>query len=167
MTKVFCRIKFIDDLLWLKYGINNPESCPIKFASLFWDAKFAEHKKKFIDGLSKAIEVAEPNMPLEERSALVAAFSAQYRKPRKSKKAMVNLKANLLKILGSFPKALRELIFSCLLNNLKKRLRNSNFQVNYAPVFQLSEEDLMSSSLKNWERILLMPREELRLRANI
>jgi hypothetical protein len=167
LIKIFCRIKFIDDLFWLKCGINYPEARPIKFAQLFWDENFMEHKKLFEDNLSSAIQISEPNMSSAARSELLNTFIAQFQKPKKSKKVVIKVKAKILEILGSLPRTFRKLLFSVLSPDLKKRLGNYDFPVNYSPIISLTEYDLSSLSLKNWEQILLMPREELRLRANI
>jgi len=165
--KIFCRVKFISDLFWLKCGINYPEARPIKFAQLFWDKNFIDHKKLFVDNLSSAIQISEPNMPTATRSELLDTFVAQFQKPGKSKKVVVKVKAKILEFLGSLPRTFRKLLFSVLSPDLKKRLGNYDFPVNYSPITSLTEYDLASPSLKNWEQILLMPREELRLRANI
>ena len=167
LIKIFCRVKFIDDLFWLKCGINYPEARPIKFAQLFWDENFIDSKKLFVDILSSAIQIAEPNMPIAARSELLDTFIAQFQKPRKSKKVVIKVKVKILEFVGSLPISLRKFIFSLLFRNLKKRLGNYDFPVNYSPIIRLTEHDLSSLSLKNWEQILLMPREELRLKANI
>ena len=167
LIKIFCRIKFIDDLFWLKCGINYPEARPIKFAQLFWDENFIDSKKLYVDVLSSAIQIAEPNMSIAARSELLDTFIAQFQKPRKSKKVVIKVKAKILEFLGSLPRNFRKLFFSVLSPDLKKRLGNYDFPVNYSPTISLTEHDLSSLSLKNWEQILLMPREELRLKANI
>ena len=167
LIKIFCRVKFIDDLFWLKCGINYPEARPIKFAQLFWDESFIDHKKVYVDVLSSAIQMAQPNMPIAVRSELLDTFVTQFQKPRKSKKVVIKVKVKILKFVGSLPISLRKFIYSLLSRNLKKRLGNYDFPVNYSPTTSLTEHDLSSLSLKNWEQILLMPREELRLRANI
>ena len=167
LIKIFCRVKFIDDLFWLKCGINYPEARPIKFAQLFWDESFIDHKKLFVDNLSSAIQIAEPNMPVSARSELLDTFIAQFQKPRKSKKVVIKVKVKILKFVGSLPISLRKFIYSLLSRNLKKRLGNYDFPVNYSPTTSLTEHDLSSLSLKNWEQILMKPRDELRLRANI
>ena len=167
MTKVFCRIKLIDSLLWLKHGINNAEARPIKFAPLFYDRKYAAHRKNFVSAIAEAIEIAKPNISGREIEEMISDFSAQYKRPRKTSKKLVNLKAKVLKKLGSLPFAIRNQIFLSLSENLKTRLGNSNFEVNWTPKYELSSEDLSLDYLLRWERILMMPREELRLRANI
>jgi len=167
LIKIFCRIKFIDDLFWLKCGINYPEARPIKFAQLFWDGNFKDHKKLFVNTLSSAIQKSEPNMPTAARLELLNTFTANFQKPRTSKKIKVRIKANILEFLGSLPKSVRKLLFSSLTKDLKRRLGSDEFTVNFSPIIPLTEADLSNSSLLKWERILLMPREELRLRANI
>ena len=165
--KILCKIKFLDDLFWLKSAINHPESRPIKFAQLFWDDKFVEYKTQFLYGMSEALQEADPKMTEGERDALIFGYHSRFARPKKRKKAEVKLKAQLLRALGKLPKLVRELVFNNLSGDLKKRLGNANFEVNFKPVVLLSEQDLMNGSLKKWETILLMPREELRLRANI
>ena len=166
-TKILCKIKFLDELFWLKCAINHPESRPIKFAQLFWDDSFVEYKKKFIEGMSQALQEAEPKMTKGERDALIFRYHSRFTPPKKFKKIEVKLKAQILKIIGKFPKFIRFMVFKSLSSGLKKRIGNSNFEVNFKPVVSLSEHDLMNDSLRKWESILLMPREELRLRANI
>ena len=167
LIKVFSRVIYVDDLFWLKCGINYPESRPIKFAQIFWDKRFIVDSDKFLEGLSTAIRVVEPAMTDDAIFELVTNFKNQFTKPKKSKKTIVKLKAQILRTIGKLPEFARETIFACLSSGLKKRIGNANFEVNFKPVVLLSEQDLMNDSLKRWEKILLMPREELRLRANI
>jgi len=167
VTRIFCRVKFIDDLFWLKCGINHPESRPIKFAQLFWDEKFSEYKEKFLDGMTRALQLAEPTMTEEERSNLTSTYASQFTKPKRSKKVLVQAKAHLLRVIGRLPKSVRLMIFSSLPKRLKIRIGSSEFQVNYTPVVQLLQQDLNNESLVKWENVLMLPREELRLRANI
>jgi hypothetical protein len=167
LIKVFSRVIYVDDLFWLKCGINYPESRPIKFAQIFWDKRFVVDSDKFLEGLSLAIRVVDPAMTDDDILDLVTKFKNQFAKPKKWKKTVVKLKAQTLRTIGKLPQFVRETIFACLPSGLKKRIGNSNFEVNFKPVVSLSEQDLMNDSLKKWERILLMPREELRLKANI
>ena len=167
LIKVFCRIKFIDDIFWLKHGIAYPAARPIKFAQLFWDKQFVNHKRDFIDGLFKGIEIAEPTFSKNEIDNLVTTFTSRYKRPRWSTRVVHKVKVQILRTLGVLPPIIRKLIFACLSVNLQRRIGNSKFEVNFKPVIPLSDSDFKDDSLKNWERILLMPREELRLRANI
>ena len=167
LTRVFCRIKFVEELFWLKNSKNFPMARPIKFAQLFWDNSFVEYKKKFIDGMSQALQVAEPKMTKGERDALIRSYHSLFTKPKKLRKIEVKLKAQILKMIGKFPKFIRIIVFKSLSSGLKKRIGNSNFEVNFNPIVLLSEQELMNDSLRKWESILMMPREELRLKANI
>ena len=167
LIRIFCRIKFVGELFWLKNAINYPMARPIKFAPLFWDNNFCEHREKFIEAMSKSLLLADPAMTEDVTFELITNFKNQFAKPRKYKKTVVKLKAQMLRSIGKLPEFAREAMFACLPSGLKKRLGNSNFEVNFKPVVLLSEQDLMNDSLKKWEKILLMPREELRLRANI
>jgi hypothetical protein len=167
VTRVFCRIKFLDELFWLKCSINYPEAKNIKFAQLFWDENFAEYKDRFVECLDRSIKFSEPKIPESERTRIVLAFAEAYTRPKRRRKIEVKAKAQVLSIIGSLPLFLRSTIFAGLPKGLKKRIGNSNFEVNFKPTVLLTEQDLINKSLKDWERILLMPREELRLRANI
>ena len=167
LIKVFCRIKFIDDIFWLKHGVPFPAARPIKFAQLFWDKQFVNHKQNFIEILSKSIEISDPTLSKKEVESLVTAFVARYKKPQLSTRIVHRSKVWTLKTLSKLPQSIRKLLFACLSVNLKRRIGNSRFEVNYKPLISLSVTDLNESSLRSWERILLMPREELRLRANI
>ena len=166
LIRIFTRVKFLDEIFWLKHGINYPEARPIKFAPLFWDEKYSEYKNKFIEGLNKGIQIVEPGISTDDRNELIFNFGSKFKKPKKTKKLEVKLKAKVLMATSKLPKSFRTFIYKSLSNNLKKRIGNSNFEVNYKPVVLLSERDLMDDSLKSWERILTIPREELRLRAN-
>lgn len=167
LIRIFCRIKFVGELFWLKNAVNYPMARPIKFAPLFWDNNFYEHREKFVEGMSNSLRLADSAITDDAIFELITNFKNQFTKPKKSKKAIVKLKAQILRTIGKLPEFARETIFVCLPRGLKKRVGNSNFEVNFKPVVLLSEQDLMNGSLKKWERILLMPREELRLRANI
>ena len=167
VTRVSCRIGFISDLFWLKNSKNNAMARPIKFAPLFWEDSFLKHRENWLNGLSRALKVVDPTMSDEISFELISNFKGQFTKPRKYKKTVVRLKALLLRTISKLPEYARIVIFDGLPRGLKERIGNSNFEVNYKPVVLLTEGDLVNDSLKNWERILLMPREELRLRANM
>ncbi len=167
LIKVFCRIKYVDNLLWLKCAVNRPESRPIKFAQLFWDEQFSEYREKFLNSIGRALQVAEPSLTINETNNIIRSYRTQFTKPKKRRRVEVRLKAQLLLAISKLPKYFREIIFAALPGSIKKRVGNSNFTVNFRPNVLLLERDLIDDSLQNWERILLMPREELRLRADI
>lgn len=167
VTRVFCRIKFLDELFWLKCSINYPEIKNIKFAQLFWDKNFEGFKDRFVECLDRSIQLSEPKISESERSRIVLEFTSRYTRPKRRAKVAIKMKALALSAFSGFPLFMRSTIFAVLPKGLKRRIGNSNFEVNYKPTVLLTEQDLMNDSLKKWERILLMPREELRLRANI
>ena len=53
LIRIFARVKFLDEIFWLKCDVNYPEARPIKFAPIFWDEKYSEYKNMFIEGLNK------------------------------------------------------------------------------------------------------------------
>ena len=167
LTKVFCRIEMIDILLWLKHGENYLEARPIKFANLFYDPTYSEFAESFIEAMSEAIRVAEPVSTDVDILNITNGFRNQYQAPKRRTRFLVVAKAQVLRTIASFPKVIRVRIFQFLPQCLKLRVGDFNFRVNYTPIHELTSSDLSLEYLKKWERILLMPREELRLRANI
>ena len=74
----------------------------------------------------------------------------------------------VLKVMSSLPEFFRRTAFSLLTDKWKKVLRTPDFVDSRTPVVDIDSNDpVLAEAIRNWERILLMPREELRLRANI
>ena len=74
----------------------------------------------------------------------------------------------VLRILSVLPLGVRKAIFSLLTQKWKKVLRTPDFLDSRTPVRDIDSDDLeLAEAIRTWERILGMPREELRLRANI
>lgn len=74
----------------------------------------------------------------------------------------------ILYILSALPLGVRKVIFALLTEKWKKVLRTPDFVDSRTPVIEIGGDHLeLADTIQNWERILLMPREELRLRANI
>ena len=74
----------------------------------------------------------------------------------------------VLKVMSLLPEFFRRTAFSLLTDKWKKVLRTPDFVDSRTPVMDIDSDDpVLAEAIRNWERILLMPREELRLRANI
>ena len=77
------------------------------------------------------------------------------------------VKSTVLSCLSQLPKAVRQQLFMRLPDQMQERLGSDNFQVNFKPQHFLPEELSRAVDFENWKNILLMPRDELRLKANI
>jgi hypothetical protein len=74
----------------------------------------------------------------------------------------------MLRFMSTLPLMIRKVVFSLLTQDWKKVLRTPDFVDSRTPVMKLdSQDNELIKAMQNWEKILLMPREELRLRANI
>ena len=74
----------------------------------------------------------------------------------------------ILFLISRFPKVVRKTLFNFLPKKYKRILRTHDFIDSRIPVIDIEDDDPeLAGAIRNWERILLMPREELRLRANI
>ena len=87
-------------------------------------------------------------------------------KPVVRARVLVNKK--LLFFVSRLPLAARTSIFRLLPSRWKKVLRTPDFVDSRTPVMEIDADDLsIRRSIIIWESIMLKPREELRLRANI
>jgi hypothetical protein len=85
-----------------------------------------------------------------------------------SQRLRTNFSITVLKVMSSLPEFFRRTVFSLLTDKWKKVLRTPDFVDSRTPVMDIDSDDpVLAEAIRNWERILLMPREELRLRANI
>ena len=76
--------------------------------------------------------------------------------------------ARILFLISNCPKVIRKTLFNCLPKKFKEILRTDDFVDSRTPVMDIDSDDPeLIEAIRNWERILLMPREDLRLRANI
>ena len=76
--------------------------------------------------------------------------------------------ARILFLISNCPKVIRKTLFNCLPKKFKEILRTDDFVDSRTPVMDIDSDDPeLIEAIRNWERILLMPREDLRLRANV
>lgn len=76
--------------------------------------------------------------------------------------------ARVLFLISKCPKIIRKTLFNFLPGKYRELLRTDDFVDSRIPVIEIDSDDAeLAEAIRNWERILLMPREELRLRANI
>ena len=88
--------------------------------------------------------------------------------PSFSQRIRTSFNLVVLSVLSTLPEFIRKTIFSLLTKKWKKILRTPDFVDSRTPVMDIDRDDAeLAKVIQNWERILLMPREELRLRANI
>jgi glycosyltransferase domain-containing protein len=81
---------------------------------------------------------------------------------------MTLLRARMLFLISKFPKVVRKTLFNFLPKKYKRILRTYDFIDSRIPVIDIEGDDPeLAEAIRIWERILLMSREELRLRANI
>jgi glycosyltransferase domain-containing protein len=175
LSKVLCRLLVIQEYLWVtNYPDKTYKNAPHKvekFSSWLHDDKNRHEVERFIhvleNGLNKFIN---PNSNLDVKKIaneiLIRKSKARRLKPVIRVRIFVNKK--LLLFISRLPLAARTRIFHLLPTPWKKVLRTPDFVDSRTPVMEIDADDLsIQSSIIIWESIMLKPREELRLRANI
>jgi hypothetical protein len=175
LSKVLCRLLVIQEYLWVtNYPDKTYKNAPHKaekFSSWLHDEKNRHEVKRFIavleNGLNKFVN---PNSNLDTKT-IANEILIRKRKPAKLKpvirvRTFVNKK--ILFFISRLPLAVRILIFYLLPTRWKKALRTPDFVDSRTPVMEIDADDLsIRRSIIIWESIMLKPREELRLRANV
>jgi len=175
LSKVLCRLLVIQEYLWVtNYPDKTYKNAPHKgknFSSWLHDDKSRHEVERFIhvleNGLNKFIN---PNSNLDVKKIaneiLIRKSKARRLKPVIRVRIFVNKK--LLLFISRLPLAARTRIFHLLPTPWKKVLRTPDFVDSRTPVMEIDADDLsIQRSIIIWESIMLKPREELRLRANI
>ena len=177
LTRRALRVLVLDSYLWIS---NYPDkSYPdIKFKNIL--EKFSEwlnntQNKQEVEVFISVLESGFKKFLPQERQH-IAKFMAKSifidKNALKRRSLIRRIRASvdqkLLRALSILPFVVRNNLFLLLTKKWKKILRTPDFVDSRTPVEDIDSEDReLSEAIRNWEGILLMPREELRLRANI
>jgi len=110
------------------------------------------------------------NSNLDVRKIATEILIGKNRPPKLKRVIIVRVFVNkkLLFFISRLPLAARTRIFQLLPMRWKKVLRTPDFVDSRTPVMEIDANDLsIRRSVILWESIILKPRDELRLRANI
>jgi len=175
LSKVLCRLLVIQEYLWVtNYPDMTSKDGPFKWKKFsYWlhDEKNEHEVERFIHVLETGLKkFINPSLNLDIRKIAKEILIIK-RKPPKLK-PIIRVRVFVNKILMFFisrlPLAARIRIFHLLPMRWKKALRTPDFVVSRTPVTEIDAGDLsILGSITIWESIMLKPREELRLRANI
>jgi glycosyltransferase domain-containing protein len=175
LSKVLCRLLVIQEYLWVtNYPDKTYKNAPHKvekFSSWLLDDKNRHEGERFIhvleNGLNKFI-IPNSNLDVKKiaNEILIRKSKARRLKPVIRVRVFVNQK--LLLSISRLPLAARTKVFDLLPTRWKKVLRTPDFVDSRTPVMEIDVDDLsIRRSIIIWESIMLKPRDELRLRANI
>ena len=177
LTRRALRVLVLDSYLWVtnypnkKYPNLKAKKILQKFSSWLSDPRNSEEVAMFLSVLEKGFAKFLPSN--KDHLAMVMAKKVLADKGApKSLPFRHRIRANfgiaILKVVSSLPEFSRRTLFSLLTDRWKKVLRTPDFVDSRTPIMEIDSDDAeLTEAIRNWERILLMPREELRLRANI
>ena len=177
LTRRALRVLVLDSYLWVtnypnkKYPNLKVKKVLQKFSSWLSDPRNSEEVAMFLSVLEKGFAKFLPSN--KDHLAMVMAKKVLADKGApKSLPFRHRIRANfgiaILKVVSSLPEFSRRTLFSLLTDKWKKVLRTPDFVDSRTPIMEIDSDDAeLTEAIRNWERILLMPREELRLRANI
>jgi glycosyltransferase involved in cell wall biosynthesis len=175
LSKVLCRLLVIQEYLWVtnypdKTYKNSPHKVE-KFSSWLHDEKNKHEVEKFIHVLETGLKkFINPSLNVDIKN-IAGEILLKKGKPAKLKpviKVRVLVNKKLLFFISRLPFAVRSRVFDLLPTRWKKVLRTPDFVDSRTPVMEIDADDLsIRRSIIIWELIMLKPREELRLRANI
>jgi hypothetical protein len=175
LSKVLCRLLVIQEYLWVtnypdKTYKNSPHKVE-KFSSWLHDEKNKHEVEKFIHVLETGLKkFINPSLNVDIKN-IAGEILIKKGKPAKLKpviKVRVLVNKKLLFFISRLPFAVRSRVFDLLPTRWKKVLRTPDFVDSRTPVMEIDADDLsIRRSIIIWELIMLKPREELRLRANI
>ena len=142
-----------------------------KFSSWLHDEKNKPEVERLIHVLEKGLRKfitlnSDLDLTKIANDILIKKSNPLKLKPVVRARVLINKK--LLFFISRLPLAARAIIFRLLPSRWKKVLRTPDFVDSRTPVVEIDGNDLsIRRSILIWESIMLKPREELRLRANI
>ena len=177
LTKRALRVLVIDSCLWItnypdkKYSNLKVKKVLEKFSNWLNDPR----NKKEVETLLSVLESGFKKFLPQDKSHLSRFMVKNFlvdkgapARPSFSQRIRTNFGIAALKVMSSLPESIRTTAFSLLSKKWKKVLRTPDFVDSRTPVMDIDRDDAeLAEAIQNWERILMMPREELRLRANI
>lgn len=173
LASTMCRTLIIDEYLWLRnfesHNAGSLRGRPLKFFDWLNDrdfvAELSDFKKFLIEGMrsvDKSLTYQVAAELVEARMKIVPNYRDKFKK-----RFEIGTKKYVLIMMSKLPKKIREILFVCLSNRTKARLGDSAFKYNFNLKRAIDYRSVDSKSASRLENVLLMPREELRLRANI
>ena len=175
LSKVLCRLLVIQEYLWVtnypdKTYKNSPHKVE-KFSSWLHDEKNKPEVERLIHVLETGLRKFITSNSNLDVTKIASDILIKRGKPPKLKlviRARVLINKKLLFFISRFPLAARTTIFRLLPSRWKTVLRTPDFVDSRTPVGEIDGNDLsIRRSVLIWESIMLKPRDELRLRANI
>lgn len=173
LASTMCRTHVIDEYLWLRnFETRNAGSLrgrSLKFVDWLNDRNSMTEIRDFKHRLAMAMCFVDKSLTYRVALDFVEARMKVVPKHRDEikKRFEINIKKYFLIVLSKLPSKGRQFLFACLSESLKSRLGDHTFRFNFSPrrIIDYRSVDLTSAS--RLESVLLMPCEELRLRANI
>ena len=173
LASTMCRTYVIDEYLWLRnFEARNADSLrgrSLKFFDWLNDRNSITELRDFKNCLVMAMCLVDKSLTYRVASEFVEARMKVVPNHRSEfkKRFEISIKKYFLIMLSKLPNRIRRILFACLSKSLKSRLGDPEFTYNFSPrrIIDYRSVDLKSAS--RLEKVLLMPCEELRLRANI
>lgn len=173
LASTMCRTHVIDEYMWLKNSdTRNAGSLRVpslKFVEWLNDKNSETEVNNFKKILATCMCLVDKSLPYQSALEFVEARMKAVPKVRDKfkKRVEIGIKRNVLMMLSKLPERLREILFVTLPEDLKIRFGDSAFMHNFTPIQFLDYSTIDSLSARRLENVLLAPRDELRLRANI
>jgi hypothetical protein len=183
LTKALTRTFVIHDYLWItnypdqSYPNMTGRSRPRftykypKFSSWLNADENNEERALIIKVLENGFKKLRPETEWHLANFFGQRFLAHKPEPSKIStwsEIRVLTNARVLFLISKCPKIIRKTLFNLLPDKYRALLRTDDFVDSRTPVMDIDSDDVeLAEAIRNWESILLMPREELRLRANI
>jgi glycosyltransferase domain-containing protein len=175
LSKVLCRLLVIQEYLWVT---NFPDMKPKvgqfkwkKFSYWLHDEKNKHEVEMFVHVLETGLKkFIDPSLNVDVRKIATDILIEKSKPPKLKPVIRVRVFVNkvLMFYISRLPLAARIRIFHLLPTHWKKVLRTPDFVDSRTPVMEIDADDIsIQRSIIIWESIMLKPREELRLRANI
>ena len=163
----------IDSYLWVRnHGHPNPSGISdnqVKFGDWVNSKNSREEVNEFVSILSNNFLTVDPSISSVNADNFVRLLLSRIPRNRPTYNQIFErkVKSTVLSCLSHLPKTVRQQLFMRLPDQMQERLGTDDFEVNFTPKHFLSEELSSAVDFKNWKDILLMPKKDLRLRANI
>jgi serine/threonine protein kinase len=173
LVSALCRNFVIDSYLWARnQGHPNPSGISdnqVRFGDWVNSQNHTEEVKVFSTILSESLSTIDSSLNRENADKLVGLMLSRIPRHRPTCKQIFERRAKALILIwiSCLPKTVRRGLYAQLSHGLQKRVGSDDFDVNFKPKNFLSEELSCTEDFQNFEKLLLVPREELRLRANI
>ena len=171
LISILSRNFIIDSQLWVtnKATPGGTNLRQIGFGDWLNGRESRGEVKEFISILSKSMSAIDPSLSIDNADKLIRLRLSLIKPNRQTfgQSFVLKTKKVILVCISHLPKAVRFRLFRCLSDQLQNRIGNDDFKIKSKSRNFLSDELVNSTDFQKWEKILLMQREELRLRANI